>query len=82
LTSARFVYGLLINGCVFGLIEKVNLFVKPHTKQNGRNRRVHVLLKRSVNESKHIYGEAIPHPTVEGTIGRNEMLDSKKKYAR
>jgi hypothetical protein len=65
----QFVYGLLINECVFGLIEKVNLFAKPHTKQNGWNRRVHVLLKQSVKESKRNYGEAIPHPTVEGTIG-------------
>jgi hypothetical protein len=73
LTSARFVYRLLINGCVFGLIEKVNLFAKPHTKQNGRNRRVHVLSKWSVKESKRNYGKAIPYPTVEGTIGRNEM---------
>jgi hypothetical protein len=73
LTSAQFVYGLLINGCVFGLIKKVNLFAKPHTKQNGRNRCMHVLLKQSVKESKRNYGEAIPHPTVEGTIGQNEM---------
>jgi hypothetical protein len=58
---------------VFELIEKVNLFAKPHTKQNGRNRHVHVLSKWSVKELKHNYGEAIPHPTVEGTIGRNEM---------
>jgi hypothetical protein len=65
----QFVYGLLINECVFGLIEKVNLFAKPHTKQNGWNRRVHVLLKQSVKESKRNYGKAIPHLTVEGTIG-------------
>jgi hypothetical protein len=58
---------------VFGLIEKVNLFAKPHTKQNGRNRRVHVLSKWSVKELKRNYGEAIPHPTVDGTIGQNEM---------
>jgi hypothetical protein len=54
-------------------IEKVNLFAKPHTKQNGRNQHVHVLLKWSVKESKCNYGKAIPHPTFEGTMGRNEM---------
>jgi hypothetical protein len=54
---------------VFELIEKVNLFAKPHTKQNGWNQHVHVLLKWSVKESKRNYGKAIPHPTVEGTIG-------------
>ena len=64
-----FIYGL----CQEGVNEKVNLFVKPHPKLSGRNRSVHVISKRSVKESKRLYGESVPQSHSKGTIGRNEM---------
>ena len=49
------------------------MLVQPHPNFRGRNRGVHVISKRSVKESNRSYGEAVPHDTVAGTIGRNEM---------
>jgi len=73
LGSIRFAYGLLINGYVYSLIKKVNVSVQPHPNIYGRNRSVHVVSKRFVNKSQRSYGENVPHSTIPGTIGRNEM---------
>ena len=56
-----------------GLIKKVNVLVQPLPNNHGRNCSVHVILKWSTKESERSYGEAVPHQTVAGTVGRNEM---------
>ncbi len=58
---------------MFGLIRKVNVSVQPHPNFCGRNCGVNVISKWLVKESKHAYRDVVPHQTVVGTIGRNEM---------
>jgi hypothetical protein len=49
------------------------MFVQPHPNFHGRSRSVHVMSKRSVKESRLLYGKWVPNDTVTGTISRNEM---------
>jgi hypothetical protein len=67
------VYESLINGYVFGLIRKVNVSVQLDPNFCGRHRGIDVISKWLVKESKHAYGDVVPHEMVAGMIGRNKM---------